>query len=114
MPFFLHVENKDIDILCIYIFTKKEEGTGVTQGQKESIPIRPLVFITRKASPDDDMDCLSKSLTAAGSALAVHDRGPPGVTASRHRLTLRFALPLHTVDYVRHQLLLLLPLLLPV
>lgn len=55
-----------------------------------------------------------KVADAAGSALAVHDCGPPGVATSRHRFTLRLALPLHPVDYVRYQLLLFFPLLLPV
>lgn len=57
---------------------------------------------------------LEKVADAVGSALAVHDRGPSGVAAPRHRFTLRLALPLHPVDYVRHQLLFLLPLLLPI
>lgn len=57
---------------------------------------------------------LEKVANAAGSALAVHDRGSPGVAAPRHRFTLRLALPLHPVNYIRHQLLLLLPLLLPI
>lgn len=45
---------------------------------------------------------LEKVADAASSALAVHDRGPPGIAASRHRFTLRLALPLHPVDYVCH------------
>jgi len=57
---------------------------------------------------------LEKVADTAGSALAIHDRGPPGVAAPRHRFTLRLALPLHPVDYVRHQLLLLLSLLFPI
>lgn len=57
---------------------------------------------------------LEKIANAAGLALAVHDCGPPGVAAPRHRFTLRLALPLHPVNYIRHQLLLLLPLLLPI
>jgi len=45
---------------------------------------------------------LEKVADAAGSALAVHDCGSPGIAAPRHRLTLRLAFPLHPVDYVRH------------
>lgn len=47
-------------------------------------------------------------------SLAVHHGGSPWVASSRHRFTLSLALPFHPIDYVSHQLLLLLPLLLPV
>lgn len=57
---------------------------------------------------------LEKIANAAGSALAIHDRGSSGVAAPRHRFTLRLALPLHPINYVRYQFLFLLPLLLPV
>lgn len=73
-----------------------------------------LFGITRRASPDDDMVAPRESRRRGRLGLAIHDCGPPGVAAPRYRFTLRLALPLHPVDYVRHQLLLFLPLLLPV
>lgn len=58
---------------------------------------------------------LEEIADAADSAtLAVHDGGPPGIAASGYRFALCLAFPLHPVNYVRHQLLLLLPLLLPI
>lgn len=56
-----------------------------------------------------------KVADAADSAtLAVHDGSPPGIAAPRYRFALCLAFPLYPVNYVRHQLLLLFSLLLPI
>lgn len=88
--------------VCVCVWDERRQGVGSS------------TRVTRRTSYDDDMAQDFPFIRHFIHSLAVHHGGSPGVASSRHRFTLSLALPFHPIDYVRHQLLLLLPLLLPV
>lgn len=89
--------------VCVCVWDERRQGVGSSTRA-----------VTRRTSYDDDMAQDFPFIRHFIHSLAVHHGGSPGVASSRHRFTLSLALPFHPIDYVRHQLLLLLPLLFPV